>query len=91
MRPDMLAGFVETKNFYVFFEKKIYILLRYPAKLLAGYPAKSVSGTVLISGAIRPEGQTGNHIDEQLLRRVLVSQMKCDKDLFLVLTRGIDL
>lgn len=34
-------------------------------------------------------GQTGNHIDEQLLRRILVSQMKCDKDLFLVLTRGL--
>ena len=53
----MLVGFVETKNFLNFFEKKFYIYYLagypYPAKLLAGYPgagylAKSVSGTTLV-------------------------------------------
>ena len=50
----MLVGFVETKNFYIFFRKKIYInyLAGYPAYNFAGYLAKSVSGTTLYTDMI---------------------------------------
>ena len=37
-RPDMLVGFVETENVYIFFEKTIYIYY------FAGYP---VSGKII--------------------------------------------